>query len=111
MKTNQKDIVLVPYPFSDAAERKIRPALIVSNDSFNRQSIDYVLVPLTSVLKSAPYSVNIDQEDLSSGKLIVKSRVRTDKLLALDRKLIIMKIGTLSDETFLKVKRAILTLF
>ena len=38
MHTNQKEVVLLPYPFSNFENMKVRPALVVSNDIFNRKS-------------------------------------------------------------------------
>lgn len=32
MNVHQKEIVLLPYPFSDLEGKKVRPAVIVSND-------------------------------------------------------------------------------
>ena len=37
----QRELILLPYPFSDQAGSKIRPAIIVSNDNFN--TLEYVL--------------------------------------------------------------------
>jgi mRNA interferase MazF len=110
MNATQKDIVLVHFPFSDRNEQKVRPALIVSNDAFNKQSTEYIMIPITSVIKSMPYSVIIKQENLSSGKLIVESRIRFDKFFTLDKRIIRFKIGTLNNYTFVKVRKEILNL-
>jgi len=32
MKINQRDIILLPYPFSNLEGKKVRPALVVSNN-------------------------------------------------------------------------------
>ena len=105
MRVNQKDLVLLAYPFSNLEDRKVRPALVLSNDSFNRQSKDCILVPLTSVIKDEPYSIIISQDDLKAGKLIKTSRIRIDKIFSVNKPLIYMKIGKVNDETFEKVKR------
>ena len=76
MEIKQKDIVLLPYPFTDLKGKKIRPALVVSNDSVNSKSKDCIMLPLTSVIKDEPYSIAINQEDLSSGQLIKSSRIK-----------------------------------
>ena len=38
MNIRQKEIVLLPYPFSDLEGKKVRPAVILSNDKFNEKS-------------------------------------------------------------------------
>lgn len=111
MNTNQKEVVLLPYPFSDLRQEKVRPALVVSNDFFNKKSDDCIMVPLTSVIKEEPYSVLINQKDMKNGKLLKPSRIRTDKIFAVEKSLAVMRIGTLTDEAFKKVKQEIFEMF
>ena len=111
MEIKQKDIVLLPYPFTDLKGKKIRPALVVSNDSVNSKSKDCIMLPLTSVIKDEPYSIAINQEDLSSGQLIKSSRIKIDKIFTVEKRLIVMKIGTLSHNTFEKVKEELFNIF
>ena len=111
MVVNQRDLVLLQYPFSDLKSSKLRPALIVSNDSFNKKSSDCIMVPLTTVIKDEPYSIMIDKQDLSSGKLLKLSRIRVDKIFSIDKGLISMKIGIIQEKTFKKVKEEIGKMF
>ncbi|MBS3096622.1 type II toxin-antitoxin system PemK/MazF family toxin [Candidatus Woesearchaeota archaeon] len=111
MEIKQKDIVLLPYPFTDLKGKKIRPALVVSNDSVNSKSKDCIMLPLTSVIKDEPYSIAINQEDLSSGQLIKSSRIKIDKIFTVEKRLIVMKIGILSHNTFEKVKEELFNIF
>lgn len=111
MNLNQKELVLLPYPFSNLEELKLRPALVVSSNYYNKNSSDCVLVPLTSVIKDEPYSIIIGSKDLRAGKLLKQSRIRADKLFNIERKMIKMKIGILNDFVFDKVKSEILSLF
>jgi len=104
MKIQQKDIVLLPVPFSNLKENKVRPAVVISNNSINQKSDDCIFVALTSVIKDEPYSLLIDQKNLSSGNLIKPSRIRVDKIFSAEKKLIIQNIGTIDDKTFEKVK-------
>ena len=46
MIVNQKEIVLLPYPFTDLKGAKVRPVLIISNNLFNKKSEDCITVPL-----------------------------------------------------------------
>lgn len=111
MNVVQKEIVLLPYPFSDLESLKIRPALVVSNDIFNNNSNDCVMVPLTSVIKDELYSIVISKEDLSAGRLIKTSRIKVDKIFAVQKSLIKMKIGRLNNKSFDKVRKELLRLF
>jgi mRNA interferase MazF len=111
MNIKQKEIVLLPYPFTDLERTKVRQAIVVSNDYFNRKSDDCVMVPLTTVIKDEPYSILINQEDLSSGKLLRPSRVRADKIFTVEKKLVMMKIGTVNNTTFEKIKSELTKIF
>ena len=111
MNLKQRDLVLLPYPFSDQEGTKVRPAIIVSNENFNRKSQDFIMVPLTTTIKEEPFSFIIRQEDLISGKLLKPSRVRVDKLFVVNKKLIMMEIGTLNDISFEKIKEEIRKIF
>ena len=110
MEAKQKEIVLLPYPFSNLEGKKVRPAIIVSNNSFNAKSSDCIMVPLTTVIKKEPYSFTIDNPDLHSGMLIAESRVRADKIFCVEKKLIIKKIGEINNKTFEKVKSEIMAI-
>lgn len=109
-RINQGDLVLLSYPFSDLEERKVRPALIISNNIFNDKSEDSIMVPLTSVIKNEPYSVIISQGNLEEGRLLKVSRIRIDKIFSVEKRLIKLKIGRLNKLTFEKVKKEFLNL-
>jgi len=111
MNVAQKELVLLPYPFTNFEGTKVRLAVIISNNSFNRISDDCLMVPLTTVIKNEPFSILIEQKDLSSGKLLQQSRIRADKIFCVEKRLIIMKIGVLNDNTFDKIKQEILKIF
>ena len=106
----QKEIVLLPYPFSNQEGIKVRPAIVISNNNFNKKSEDCIMLPLTSVIKEVPYSVLINQEDLNSGKLLKPSRIRIDKIFTICQDLVRMKIGVINNKTFEKVKSEIFKL-
>lgn len=111
MNINQKDIVLLPYPFTNLRKMKVRPAIVVSNDNFNKMCHDCIAVPLTSVIKDEPFSISINQNDLSNGKLIKPSRIRLDKLFSVEKKVVQMKIGSVSASFFDKLKSELIELF
>ena len=69
MKFEQGEIILISYPFSNLENKKIRPAIVVSNNYLNQNSYDCILIPVTSVIKDESYSILIEQKDLFSKKL------------------------------------------
>lgn len=107
MNINQNDLVLLPVPFSDQTSSKVRPAIVVSNNHINQICDDVMLVPLTSILKQVPYSINITQKELITGKLIAQSRARVDKLFTAHKSLIRMKIGSIKPEVLELIKQEI----
>lgn len=111
MNFSQKDIVLVSFPFSKQDESKVRPALIISNNDFNKKSEDHIMLPLTSIIKEEPYSIIINQKNLSDGKLIKTSRIKIDKIFAIHKTIVQMKIGTLNDKIFKTIKLKVNNLF
>jgi mRNA interferase MazF len=102
---------LLPYPFTDQEGSKVRPAVIVSNDFFNKSSHDCLLAPMTSVIKNEICSVIINKEDITLGNIPKQSRIRYDKIFAIDKNMIIMKIGKLNDRKFEEIKQKIIKLF
>jgi len=111
MKVNQRDIVLLPFPFSDLKREKVRPALVISNNTFNKKSDDCIMIPLTTVIKNEHYSIIINQKDLSSGKLLKSSRIRVDKIFSIDKNIISMKIGVIKESILEKIKSEIKKIF
>ncbi len=107
MNAKQGDVVIIPVPFSDQTARKARPAIIVSNNQINAGE-DVILVPLTSVLKDAHYSVLITTDDLSEGMLNAPSRARADKIFTAHKDLVAMKIGAIKKETLAAIKTEII---
>ena len=97
---NQQDLVWVKLPFSDLRQSKVRPALVVSNNSYNKSNPDVVVCAVTSKLKESEYSVLIDDKDLSSGSLPIKSRVRADKILQIEKDLVIRPFAKLENKMF-----------
>ncbi len=45
------DVVLVPFPFTNQAESKKRPAVVVSHENYNRTRPDIVVMAITSQLR------------------------------------------------------------
>lgn len=95
----QKDLLLVPFPFSDQSGRKVRPVIVISNNEFNKYSDDVIVVGVTSNILRDKYTVNLTNNNLEEGKLFTNCFIKTENLLKLDKELIIKKIGRINKET------------
>lgn len=100
--TKQRDILLVPFPFSDQSGQKIRPVLVLSHDSYNQFGEDIIVCAITSNLKINKYSILINGKNLETGKLYNRSCIKVDSLLKISKRLVIKNIGTLDQATFQK---------
>ncbi len=103
MLPRQRDIVLIPIPFSDLTSTKRRPVVIVSSDRYNQRSEDVVVVAMTSKLSRAPYCVRVKPADLAEGTLKRESIVRADKIYTLSKTIIAKRFGRISTGTFQQV--------
>ena len=88
------DVVTVPFPFTDRAAQKRRPALILSRKSFNRHGHS-LMAMITSF--HLPWPGDSPLMNLATSGLSAPCIVRL-KLFTLDNRLIIKRIGQLSDE-------------
>jgi len=100
----QRDIVLVPFPFSNLSGRKVRPVLILSNDTYNRQSADVVVCGLTTNLRTVPHSVIVDVSDVEQpGALRHTSKIKADTIASLEQSLLIKQVARLKLSVFRQV--------
>ena len=99
----QKEIYLVPFPFSDFNSNKVRPVLIVSNNSFNKNSQDVIICAITRNSNSQ-HSINIKDEDMKRGKILYNSYIKVENICFINKELLIKNLGKISDNKFTKVK-------
>ena len=94
-------MVLVSYPLisTGLANRKLRPALVVSSDSNNRRLPDVILVPLTSKTQRPlePTHLFLSRESPEGRQAGIRldSVVKAETILTLPKALICKTIGHL----------------
>ena len=104
------DVVVVPFPFTDSAQTKRRPALVLSQHTNFRNEIDYSVLAMITSKKNAPWPLDCEIKIKKQSGLTAPSVVRM-KLFTLDNRFIIRKIGHLSDSDQKKVKQSLSQLF
>lgn len=102
-------VVRVPFPFTDRAATKNRPALVLSDvATFNTPAGHTVLAMITSQ-NTQPWPLDCPLQDLEAAGLPAASKLRF-KLFTLDNRLIRGELGKLSKSDQLKVRKGLLTL-
>ena len=96
----QRDLLLVPFPFSDQSGKKVRPVIVISNNDFNKFSEDILAVGVTTNISKDKYTISLTNNDLEIGTLITACCIKAENLLKIDKELIIKKIGKIKSEKF-----------
>ncbi len=99
MIVSRGDIVLVDYPFSDRTGSKLRPALVVQNDTLNRRIDDTILAAISRSTHRASATqlfIDIATPDGAQTGLRQNSMIQCENLLTHDKQLIIARIGNLA---------------
>lgn len=102
------DIVVVPFPFTDTAQARRRPALILSGpDSLG--TVGYATMAMITSAGNPPWPLDVPLRDLDSAGLTAASVVRM-KLFTLDLRFVRRKIGTIgaADRTAIASSVAVL---
>ncbi len=89
------EIVLVPFPFTNLATFKVRPALIVSSDSFNKTSGDAIFLFITSKKYNTAFDLRINKKhpDFKTTGLKTSSTFRASKLMCLEQGIAKRRLG------------------
>jgi mRNA interferase MazF len=104
---SQRQIVLVPFPYSDLSATKKRPVLVVSNNEYNRQFPDILVCVITSNRFNDAYSVELTDSDLEAGMLPEKSVIKCHKLFTIEQSQILKQFSVIRVNKFEQVQRVL----
>ena len=107
----QRDIVLIPVPFTDLSTRKRRPVVILSNDEYNGNREDIVVAAITSYISDDRYSIHITESDFEEETLPRPSMIRADKIYTLNQYIVHKRFDSLKKDVFEELLKKIRTLF
>lgn len=100
-------IVLVPFPFTDLAGQKVRPALVL-HDSKGEDCIVAFISSVTSKKKSL---FDIAISATRNNGLKAGSVVKVDKIATLHKKIVLGELGTAEENVVAAVDGALRKLF
>jgi mRNA interferase MazF len=99
------EVVVVPFPFTDSAATKRRPALVLSAQGFNDRAAHLVLAMITSH-ENRGWPLDVALRDLATAGLSHPSVVRM-KIFTLDERFVLRKAGALAAPDRAAVRRAL----
>ncbi len=104
---DQRELCLLPVPFSDLSSTKKRPVIIISSNAYNGLSKDVLVMAVTSNLADKISTISLNSGDMESGSLKASSRVRFDKIYSIDHSLIIRSFGKITQQKFKEIIKAL----
>jgi len=93
MKTG--NIILVPFPFSEITNIKVRPAVVISTTKDKYE--DVIVSAISSVIPDSISANEIIIESNSINNLRVKSVLKVDRIVTIKKESVIAMIGSLSE--------------
>ena len=101
MICNRYDVVIVPFPFTDKPITKKRPALVLSNADFNQ--CNHTILSMITTKQHPSWPGDSQIRDYENAGLNTPCLVRF-KLFTLDNRMILRKIGHLSNNDAKQIK-------
>ena len=106
MNIKTGDIILIPYPFAELINIKLRPAVVICNTSDNFK--DLVVSAISSVMRISSNNATLILNPSKLNSLKVTSTVLVDRIFTLKRENMIKKLGSLNDselQSFIEIFR------
>lgn len=99
-------VVLVPFPFSDLSQSKLRPATVLAEAGKG----DFVLCQITSKAYADAHAVELTNASFATGSLRVVSYARPAKLFTGNRSLLVAQVGELTADSLKQIIDAVVGL-
>ena len=99
-------IVLVPFPFSDLSQSKLRPAVVLADTGRG----DWILCQVTSKPYGDSRAVPLVEADFTSGSLRTQSYARPGKLFTASRDLMVGHVATLHSDSLRRIVDAVVAI-
>ncbi len=109
---NKGDIVLVPFPFTDLSQTKLRPAIVLWADSIgNDVTLCFISSQRIDTLSVGEFLLDAVDPDFASTGLKTSSKVRVTRIVTVERKLIVRRLGKLGINQIQVLNSSILQAF
>lgn len=99
-------VILVPFPFSDLSQSKLRPAVVLADAGRG----DWVLCQVTSNPYGDASAIRLTDECFSQGSLRIASFARPGKLFTASFGLMLGEVGVLRANVARQIIKAVITI-
>jgi mRNA interferase MazF len=99
-------VVLIPFPFSDLSQAKLRPAVVLAD----AERGDFILCQITSNPYADPLAIGISASDFTQGSLNTTSDARPGKLFTASKSLVVRQVAELAPATHTRIIDAVVKL-
>lgn len=100
-------VVLVPFPFSDLSQSKLRPAIVLADAGRD----DWILCQVTSNAYADPKAVELRNSDFDRGGLQLVSYARPAKLFTAHQNLFVSQVGNLQADSLKRITDRVASIF
>jgi mRNA interferase MazF len=99
-------VVLIPFPFSDLSEAKLRPAVVSAEAGRG----DWILCQITGNPYGDTRAIELKDDCFDAGSLRTTSYARPGKLFTANRRLMTTSVGLLKSDALLQVTEAVIAI-
>ena len=104
------DVVLLPFPYTDAEESKTRPTVVLADVRQGRFA-DWIVCPITTSRRRHRRAISIGPADLVEGTLRQGSRALPDRLATMAQGRFGITIARLTDAKTAELLASVRSLF
>lgn len=109
----KNSVVLVPFPFDDFSDSKVRPAVCLTNQTGKYESvvIAFISSRIPKELLESDLLIKMDSDNWEGTGLSVDSVIRLHKIVSVPVSIIKRKLGSVNQAMQNEIKAKILKLF
>ena len=112
MKLKKGDIVLPEFPFTDLSQKKLRPALVLwASSTIDEITICFISSQNVTSLSLDEFALNASDPEFPRTGLKVSSKVRVTRIVSLEQRLILRRLGELGSQQMQELNATIIQAF
>jgi mRNA interferase MazF len=97
------DIILIPFPFAELTNKKVRPSVVIGQTKDKYR--DIIVAAISSVVPASTTENEIIIEPSSINKLRAKSVIKVDRIVTVKREDMIASLGKLTESELAMFKQ------